>query len=85
MKKLKRKTTLIVLCSKAVPKEADRDMQVFFYILYFWNTQQKRGEISVRQFQYRYKQIGMRSVELIWQCSILAKKCRARSCTRPFN
>ena len=41
---------LIVLCSKAVPKEADREMQVFFCILYFWNTQQKRGEISVRQF-----------------------------------
>ena len=51
-------------------------MQVlfFFCILYFWNTQQKRGEISVRQFQYRYKQIRMRSVELIWPCSILAKK-----------
>ena len=64
---------LIVLCSKAVPKEADRDMQVFFYILYFWNTQQKRGEISVRLFQYRYKQIGMWSVALIWPCSILAK------------
>ena len=43
-----------------------------FCILYFWNTQQKRGNKCKAVF-YTYKQIGMPSLELFWPCSTLAK------------
>ena len=47
---------------------------MFFCILYFWNTQQKRGEISARQFSTGINElIGMRSLELFWPFSILPK------------
>ena len=74
LKKLKRKTTLIVLCSKAAPKHVDRDMQVcFLHTLFLEYATETKGNKCKAVF-YRYKWIGMRSLELFWPFSILAKK-----------
>ena len=43
-----------------------------FCILYFWNTQQKRGETSARQFSTHINKLACK----VWSCfghSILAK------------
>ena len=72
MKKIKRKATLIVLCNKAVPKDADCNIQVFLHTLFLEYATEMRGNKCKAVF-YRYKQIGMQSLELFWPFSILAK------------
>ena len=57
-----------------------------FCTLYFWNTQQKRGKISARQFSTRIYKLACE----VWSCFghamfDFSKKSRACSCPRPFN
>ena len=63
---------VIVLCNKAVSKDVDCDMQVFLHTVFLEYATETRGNKCKAVF-YRYKQTGMRSLELFWPFSILAK------------
>ena len=60
------------MCNKAAPKDADCDMQVFLHTLFLEYATETGGN-KCKAVLYTYKQIGMRSLELFWPCSILAK------------
>ena len=59
-------------------------MQVFLHTL-FLESQQKRGEISARQFSTRINELACK----VWSCLMamfdFSKKSTGRSCTLPFN
>ena len=63
---------LIVLCNKSVPKDANCDMQVFLHTV-FLEYATETSEDKCKAVLCRYKQVGIRSLELFWPCSILAK------------
>ena len=64
---------IYILLTLAVPKHVDRDMQVcFLHTLFLEYATETRGNKCKAVF-YRYKRIGMRSLELFWPFSILAK------------
>ena len=77
-----------VLENKSVTKQLQKRPTVTykcFCILYFWNTQQKRGQISARQFSTHINKLACE----VWSCFghamfDFSKKSRARSCPRPF-
>ena len=66
---------LKVLCNKAATKYADCDIQVFLHtctntLFLEYATEMRGGGGKCKAVFYTYKEIGIRSLELFWPCSI---------------